>query len=255
MGLEQQDFALYEDGKRQQIQFFSAEDAPISVGLLLDFSHSMKDKFDDEREAVRQFFANADPKDDYFAVSFANRPEVLADATQSEGDIQAALANVTPKGYTALLDAVYLGISKLRSARHQRRALLIISDGGDNVSRYSLKETKKMAEEADVSIYAIALNPAVPILRPIEERLGQRLLTQITDATGGRTVMVDNAAKLVQAAATISRELRNQYVLGYRPSNQAHDGKFRRLKVQVRASTQVAPIHLYYRKGYIAPVD
>ena len=110
MGLQKENFSLYEDENLQQIRFFATEDAPISIGLLLDFSKSMANKFHNEREAVQEFFQNANPNDDYFAISFSNRPQLLADATQSIGEIQAKLATVTPNGYTALFDAIYLGV-------------------------------------------------------------------------------------------------------------------------------------------------
>ena len=251
-GLQREDFIVFEDEKEQKIQFLSAEDAPISVGLLLDLSNSMTTKFDFEREAVREFFQNSDPNDDFFAIGFSDRPQILADSTQSIGDIQAKLLTATPHGYTALLDSIYLGASKLNSARYPRRALLIISDGGDNTSRYSFKETKKMVEEADVAIYAIALNDGLPVFRTLEERWGQRLLTQITEISGGRTVKVENAAYIPQAAAAISWELRNQYVLAYRSTNQARDGNWRKLKVRIRSSNKTG-LHLYYKRGYTAP--
>jgi Ca-activated chloride channel family protein len=253
MGLQKEDFSLFEDGSAQEIRFFRTEDAPISIGLLLDFSRSMSNKFHNEREAVQQFFENANPNDDYFAISFSNRPQLLADATQSIGEIQAKLTTVTPSGYTALFDAVYLGIARMQKARYKRRALLVITDGCDTTSRYTAKETRRMAREADVEIYAIALNNPIPLVKTLEEKLGQRDLIQITEATGGRTIMIDNAAQLPAAAAAISQEMRNEYVLGYRPSNLTRDGKWR--KVKVRVNTHNTPLQAYYRKGYSAPLE
>ena len=130
--LKKQNFALYEGEREQQIRYFSTEDAPISVGVILDLSKSMSDKIDVAREALGEFFATSNPDDDYFVIAFSDRPELLADSTQSIGDIRAKLAAATPSGHTALLDAIYMGMTKMRAARYQRRALVIISDGGDN---------------------------------------------------------------------------------------------------------------------------
>jgi len=252
MSLEKQDFALYEENEPQQIRYFSKEDAPISIGLILDFSKSMSNKVETERKALDEFFKNANPEDDYFVISFANRPKVLANATQSIGEIQGKLATETPDGNTALLDAVSLGVAKMRSARYQRRALLIISDGGDNHSRYKLKEIKSLVREADVQIYAIGLFDTA-WFKTFEEFMGKRWLQEITDATGGRTITIDDLDKLPEVAATISRELRSQYVLAYRPSSPVRDGKWRRIKVQVNPSASATPLQAYYRRSYLAP--
>jgi len=153
------------------------------------------------------------------------------------------------------LDAIYLGLAKMRSARYQRRALLIISDGGDNHSRYHAKEVKSLVEEADVLIYGVGIFDSlpVPMFRTIEEKLGKRLLTEISEASGGRTIVADNAEKVPAIAATVSRELREQYVLGYTSNNPVRDGKWRKIKVQVSATAGVPPLHAYYKKGYLAP--
>jgi Ca-activated chloride channel family protein len=253
--LAKRDFAVYEDNKPQQIQVFSKEDAPLSVGMILDFSKSMTNKFEMERAAVAEFFKNANPQDDYFAIAFSDRPKLIADSTQSIGDLQSKLTLAVPAGNTALLDAIYLGVAKLRSARYQRRALLIISDGGDNHSHYNPKETKRLAQEADVLMYSIGIfdNMPVPVFKTIEEKLGKRLLTEITELTGGRTITADNRDKVPGIAAAISRELREQYVLAYRSTHAEHDGKWRKIKVQVTASTEVPPLRAHYKTGYIAP--
>ncbi len=253
-GLSKEDFALYESGERQEIRYFSAEDAPISIGVLLDVSRSMSNKIDDAREAVSEFFKTANPQDDYFVITFADSPRLLADATQSTSAIQAKLAYAEAGGQTALLDAVYMGIAKMRSARYTRRALLIISDGGDNHSRYRASEIKRLVQETDVEIYAIGIYN--PVFHSPEERSGQRLLTEITEATGGRALTMSNASKLPVIARTISLELRNQYVLGYHPANSARDGRWRRIRLEVASSPPVSaipPLHLSFRRGYLAP--
>jgi Ca-activated chloride channel family protein len=250
INLQKQDFTVYESDKKQEIRYFSTEDAPISVGLILDISGTMSKKVEIERQAIDEFFKNANPQDDYFVITFSDRPEIVADTTQSIGDIQAKLATTNPAGYTALLDAVYLGVAKLRNAQYQRRALLIISDGGENASHYKLREIKKLVEEADIGIYAIGVfDEGLPILRSIEEQFGKHLLTQVTAATGGRTIAVDNAARVPEAAAAISRELRSQYVLGYRASNSAHDRKWRKIKVLTKKLRGDPRLQTYHRKG------
>jgi len=252
--LEKDNFRVSEDDNPQKIRFFSKEDAPISVGVILDYSLSMSNKFDAERTAVAEFFKNANPADDYFAIAFSDRPKLIADSTQSLTDLQDKLALAIPAGNTALLDAVYLGIDKMRFARYERRALLIISDGGDNHSYYNTRETKKLVEESDVLLYSIGIfdNMPVPVFKTIEEKLGKRLLTDLTDLTGGRTIAADNRDKIPEIAATVSRELRQQYVLAYKSDRAVHDGKWRKIRVQVVASG-AQPLHLHYKRGYIAP--
>jgi Ca-activated chloride channel homolog len=255
LGLEKPNFEVLENGQPQQLQFFSVEDSPVSVGLLLDVSRSMRSKIETERAAVREFFNNANAQDDYFAITFSSRPKVLTNATQSVGTIEAKLGEVMPDGNTALLDAVSLGVAKLHNARHQRRALLIISDGGDNSSRYRLGDIKSLVQESDVMVYAIGIfdDLALPLLKSFEEKMGKRWLDEITDASGGRTVIVDNLARVPEAAASISRELRNQYVLGYKPTNAVHDGSWRKIKVRITPNTNEARRQAFYKRGYSAP--
>jgi len=252
MGLKQHNFTVYEDEQRQDVQFFSDEDAPISVGLILDLSKSMSNKIVTEREAVEQFFNNANPQDDYFVVTFSDRPRLLANSTQSIEDIQQKLATVVPDGQTALLDAVYLAVAKMHKARHRRRALLIVSDGGDNHSRYGLKEIKSLVQEADVQVYAIGIFDSLLPFRSFEEFMGKRWLGEITDATGGRTISADSIGKVPEIAANISREMRNQYVLGYKPDKDAANGRWRKIRVHVNPPEGTTRVQAYYKKGYLA---
>jgi Ca-activated chloride channel homolog len=253
LDLPQQEFTLYEDSVEQPIRYFSREDAPISIALVLDYSASMKNKIEYESEAVKQFFIHANPEDEYFIITVSSKPTLVASSTQSIGTIEERLASTKPQGATALYDAVYLGISKLRTARYQRRALLIISDGGDNHSRYSMKETRHVIEEANVLTYGIGIfdDMPVPLLKTIEERLGRQSLGRLTDASGGRTIPADDRREIPGIAALISRELRDQYMLGYQPTNQKRDGKWH--KVRVRLAESATPRHVYYREGYVAP--
>jgi len=248
--LTKQDFALFEEDKRQEIRYFSAEEAPLSVAVLFDVSKSMSDKIDTERAALVEFFNNANPDDEYFAITFSDRPRLLARSTRSIDELQGKLMAIEPGGPTAMLDAIYLAESKLRSARYQRRAIVIFSDGGDNASRYTLREIKNLVQESDVEVYAIGLFDTF-FVGALEEKLGKMWLREITDATGGRTLTVDNRAKVPQAAATISREMRNQYILGYRPDADGV-GRWRKIKVSATRAGTEQGLHAHYKKGYIS---
>jgi Ca-activated chloride channel family protein len=251
-GLDKQDFSLYQDDVRQEIRYFSTEDAPISVGLLLDLSKSMSNKFDTERAAVSEFFKNANPQDNYLVIIFSDHPKILSESTQSIDAIEANLASRTPDGNTALLDAISMGATRMRSAPYRRRALLIISDGGDNHSRHHLKEIKRLVQDSDVDVYALGIFDTAPAT--FEEFMGRRWLSAITGATGGRTVAVKSLSKVPGAAAAVSREMRDQYVLGYRPTNVLPDRKRRKIRVQVSSSGGSKALHTYYKQGY-APAD
>jgi len=252
-GLEKENFLLTDNGQEQIIRHFSSEDAPISLGVIFDISGSMADKIDKSRQAVVEFFRTANPQDEFFLITFSEKPEVLVDFTSSVEDIQNRLVYATPKGRTALLDAIYLGMDRMRHAKYERKALLIISDGGDNHSRYTEGEIKSMVREADVQIYGIGLFDRD--FKSAEEREGPALLNDITEATGGRTFIIDSPAELADTATKIGIELRNQYVLGYRPTNPAHDGKWRKIKVKLNPPKGLPPLHVYSKTGYYAPTE
>ena len=250
-GLEKENFRLFEANAGQEIRHFSSEDAPISVGVILDLSGSMSNKMQKAKDAIIEFFKTANPQDEFFLITFSDRPEVLTDFTQSIEEIQGRLIYSIHKGRTALFDAVYLGVSKMRNARHNKKALLIISDGGDNRSRYTDSEIKALVREADVQIYAIGIFDdarATP-----EEVRGPFMLAEMTDVTGGRTFPVADINDLADVAVKIGVELRNQYVLGYRPTNKARDGKWRKLKVKLLAPKGLPPLNVHAKTGYYAP--
>lgn len=251
--LSQQNFKVFEGEREQSIQYFNTEDAPLSVGILVDLSSSMANKIDAVRLAADEFFRNANPQDDYFVITFADKPKLLANTTQSPEEVHSALAEAIPKGNTALADAIYMGLMKLKSAKYSRRALLIISDGGDNNSRHSLRQIKHMARESDAQLYAIDIcdAPALLFTEKLEERFGRQWLTEITQSTGGRTIALDNPAGIPDAAARASLELRNQYILGYRPAHVDRDHKWHKIKVRVSRSEDFLPLQVYYRTGYL----
>jgi Ca-activated chloride channel family protein len=216
-------------------------------------SGSMSNKIEKSREAVVEFFKTANPQDEFFMITFADKPELLADFTKSVEEIQGQLVYTVPKGRTALLDAIYLGISKMRSAEHSKKALLIISDGGDNRSRYTDGEIKNVVREADVQLYAIGIYDFTP--PTLEEQYGPSLLTEITEVTGGRAFPIYDVNELADVATKIGIELRNQYVIGYRPTNGTRDGKWRKIKVKLIPPKGLPPLHVYAKTGYYAPSE
>lgn len=252
-GLEKDNFSVYEGSERQDIRHFSSEDAPISLGVIFDVSGSMANKIDKSRDAVVEFFKTANPDDEFFMITFNDRPELLNDFTQSVEDIQGKLVYTLPKGRTALLDAIYLGLNKMKQAKHAKKALLIISDGGDNHSRYTSGEIKSLVKEADVQMYAIGLYDTS--YRTPEEAGGPALLSELTETTGGRAFTIDNVNELADVATKIGVELRNQYVLGYRPTNAARDGKWRKVKVKLVPPKGLPPLTVHAKTGYYAPTE
>ena len=249
-GLDKQNFEVFEGKERQEIKHFSTEDAPISVGAVFDVSGSMADKIERARDAIMEFFKIANPQDEFFMIAFADEPKEISDFTQSVEDIQERLLSTVPKGRTALLDAIYLSLHKMSQARYKKKALLIISDGGDNHSRYTENEIKNLVKESDVQIYAIGLYDQY--FRTEEERLGPELLNDITELTGGRAFSIDNPRDLPDVAAKIGVELRNQYVLGYRPTRSANDGKWHKIKVKLVLPKGLPPLRVYAKTGYYA---
>jgi len=250
-GLDKQNFAVAEGSENQEVKVFSNEDAPISLGVIFDMSGSMSDKIEKARAAVIEFFKTANPADEFFMITFNDRPELRADFTKSVEDVQGKLVYTVPQGSTALLDAIYMGVNKMKDAHNTKKALLIISDGGDNHSRYTEGEIKSMVKEADVQIYAIgvfSLSPSQP-----EEIAGPALLGDVTNVTGGRLFTISNPNELSDVATKIGIELRNQYVLGYRPSNKAKDGRWRKIKVKLIPPKGLPHLNVYAKTGYYAP--
>jgi Ca-activated chloride channel homolog len=252
-GLDRDNFNLFEGKDRQEIKTFSSEDAPVSIGVIFDMSGSMGSKIERAREAVVEFFKTANPQDEFFMITFSDKPEEIADFTSSVDDIQGRLLYTVPKGRTALLDAIYLGVTKMREAKYPKKALLIISDGGDNHSRYTENEVRSTVKEADILIYAIGIYDHY--FPTDEERLGPGLLSDVTELTGGRAFTIDNPNDLADVSTKIGIELRNQYVIGYRPKNPSRDGKWRKIKVKLLPPKGLPPLRVYAKTGYYAPTE
>jgi Ca-activated chloride channel family protein len=252
-GLDKENFQLFEGNSKEDIKTFSSEDAPVSLGVIFDSSGSMSSKMDRAKDAVMEFFKTANPQDEFFMITFSDAPEVVSDFTNSVDEIQAKLVFTVPRRRTALLDAIYMGVSKMRQAKYPKKALLIISDGGDNHSRYTEGEIKALVKEADIQVYAIGIYDRY--FPTEEERLGPALLGDITQLTGGRAFTVENPNDLADVATKIGVELRNQYVLGYRPTKAVRDGKWRKIRVKLLPPKGLPPLRVYARTGYYAPEE
>ncbi len=251
-GLEQDSFRVFEDNVEQEIVRFSSEDVPISIGVIFDMSGSMTDKIDKSRLAAVQFFRTANPQDEFFLVDFNDRAQLASPFTASVDELQNRLMFTSAHGATALYDGIYLGLSQMKGAHNAKKALLIISDGGDNHSRYSQSDVRNFVREADVQIYAIGLYTPGGGPTP-EEQAGPTLLSDLTTMTGGRSFAVRQIGELPDIASKISMELRNQYVIGYRPSDRAHDGKWRKIKVKLHPPKGLPPLTVFARSGYFGP--
>jgi Ca-activated chloride channel homolog len=251
-GLDKEDFQVFEDGVPQEVAYYSSEDIPVSIGVIFDMSGSMSDKVNKARQSAVQFFKTANPQDEFFLVSFNEHAELTSRFTSSVEDLQSRLMYTAARGRTALLDGVYLGLSQMKGAHNSKKALLIISDGGDNHSRYSVNDVKNFVKEADVQIYSMGIFEAGGGGTQ-EEMEGPSLLTEMCDLTGGRLFRVNSLEELPDVATKIGMELRNQYILGYKPSNKTTDGHWRKIKVKVHPPRGLPPLNVFARTGYFGP--
>lgn len=253
-GLEKEHFKVFEDKIEQHISQFSSEDAPLSVGIVFDTSGSMGAKLQKARQAVAQFLKTANPEDEFFLVQFNDRPNLVMPFTRNTEEIQNRLTFTQAKGRTALLDGIYLAMNQMKKAHNPRKAILVISDGGDNSSRYTESEIKNAVREADVQLYAIGIyEPMASRNRTAEELNGPSLLNELAEQTGGRSFAIENLNELPDVAAKVGIELRNQYVIGYSPKNRDRDGKYRRIKVTLVQPRGLPPLKAFFRLGYYAP--
>lgn len=249
-GLERQNFEVFDNNQGQVIKSFSTEDAPVTIGIVFDLSGSMQSKFLRARKALSEFLRTSNPADEFFVVGFNDKPAVIVDYTSDVEDVEARMVMLKPENRTALIDAVYLGVNKLKDAKYDRKALLIVSDGGDNRSRYTEGELRRAIKEADLQIYSIGI---YDVYAPTEEeRNGPGMLKDIAELTGGRMFPVSDAADMADIATRISAELRNEYVIGYRPSEVKKDGNWRKLKVRLVPPPGLPVMSVHFRQGYYA---
>jgi Ca-activated chloride channel family protein len=246
-GLEKEHFRVYEDKVEQSISHFSQQMAPISVGIIFDVSGSMKDNdnIKKAKSAITRFLQSGNPEDEYFLITFNQRINLAHGFTDNSASVQNEVAFMKPGGRTALYDAVYMGLDQIKRGKNEKKALILITDGEDNSSRYSLTEVREFAKESDVQIYGIGE----------EGRLGygRGEIQNIVNLSGGRAFFPNNFNELDYYIDLVHAELRNQYVLGYVPTNKVHDGKWRRIRVKLEAPQGLPKLIVHAREGYYAP--
>jgi VWFA-related protein len=252
-GLEKEHFKIFDDKVEQTITHFSMDDEPVAVGLVFDVSGSMGNKLRESRQAASEFFKTANSEDEFFLVEFADQPKLVSPLGSGVEEIQNQLTFSPSKGRTALLDAVFLAMHEMKKSQKNRKALLIISDGGDNASRYTENELRNLVRESDVMIYAIGVfeSPGARARTP-EEASGPGLLNDLCEQTGGRHFPAE-VAELPDIAAKIGVELRNRYLIGYIPTDQQHDGRYHPVTVKVIPPHGLPALHAFWRRGYYAP--
>lgn len=254
-GLERDHFKVFDDRIEQTVTHFAMDDEPVAVGLVFDISGSMGSKLRTARLAAAQFFKTANPDDEFFLVEFNDTPKLVTPLTQNFEDIQNQLTFAQSKGRTALLDAILLAMHEMKNSHKKRKALLIISDGGDNSSRYTEGEVRNAVRESDVIIYAIGVyEPFGSRGRTPEESSGPGLLTDLAEQTGGRHFPAD-LNELPDISAKIGIELRNRYVLGYSPTPTQRDGRYHRVEVKVVPPRGLPKLTAHWRMGYYAPAE
>jgi len=254
--LREDNFRLFEDGIEQKISHFALDDAPVSIGLLFDVSGSMQNKMRQAIEASAAFFKTANAEDEFFLIEFSERPKLVVPLTSDSDEVYQRIVHARPFGRTALLDAIHMAMNQMKSARNLRKAIVILSDGGDNRSRYTEREIKNALLESDVQVYAMGIfDREEQRKRTPEEQNGPKLLDYLAEQTGGHSYPVDNLEELPVISARIGNELRNQYLLGYTPSNEERDGKYRRVKVSLTAPDGMVNLRTYYRLGYHSPTQ
>jgi Ca-activated chloride channel homolog len=253
--LSKTNFRVFEDNVEQPITHFSKDDAPLSVGLVFDASASMHNKLRKSSEAAAAFFKTSNSGDEFFLVEFNERPHLAVPFTFDSEELYKHIVHTRTTGRTSLLDAIHMAIQQMSKARNTRKAIVIVSDGGDNCSRYSVGQIKYALMESDVQIYAMGIFDLEdsPKKRPPEEVNGPRLLNELAELTGGRHYPIDDLNELPQISERIGLELRNQYVLGYSPANIDRDGKYRAIKLNLLTSPDMPPVKAQYRRGYYAP--
>jgi Ca-activated chloride channel family protein len=250
-GLDSRHFEVYEDKVLQKIEFFSNIDAPASIGIIFDTSSSMRDKLDRARVALKAFIETSHSNDDFFLIPFDRHPYLIAESTDGETAVR-KLSEIEAGGSTALYDAAYLGVEHIKRGRHKKRALLIISDGQDNSSRYSYRNLRSLLKESDVTVYCIGIMERYRAFADYLEEEGGMLLVDLAKMTGGRAFFPRRDHELDEAVAFIAVELRRQYSIGYIPANFSRDGKWRKIKVRVKPPPESPRLVVRTREGYYA---
>ena len=250
--LEPQHFEVWEDRVQQTIEYFSEEDVPLSLGLIFDISGSMKNKIGIARDSAATFLTTGNPEDEYFLVEFSGRPEITQDFTTDVSRLRNRLMFTPVNGLTALFDAVYLGLEKLKDGANTKKALLLITDGEDNRSRYTFHNVSEFLKEQDVQLFAIGIVES-NMSQLSMGRTGRDLIEQLTELTGGRAFFPENIYELPDICTKIAIELKNQYALGYRSTNTTKDGKWRKISLKVHPPEGMPDMIIRGKTGYYAP--
>jgi Ca-activated chloride channel homolog len=251
-GLEREHFQVFEDKIEQKISHFSNEDLPTSIGLLFDVSSSMSDKISRAKDAAIAFLKTSNPDDEFFLETFADRPKVDEEFTSDVSEIQNRLAYKVAKGSTTLYDAVYLALEKMKQGHNPKKAILLITDGEDTRSRYSLVNVRNAVKESDVQIYAIGIVSSY-YSDFAQGRSGRSVLEEMTEITGGKAYFPNSVYELEDICTKIAIELKNQYILGYSSTNPSKDGRWRKIKVKLNAPKGLPTLSVRTKSGYFAP--
>ena len=250
VGLDRQNFRVIDGSEARPIVSFGRTDAPVSVGLIFDSSRSMREKFKIAREAPAELFKQLNPDDESFLITVGDTAGLKQDLTSDFSSIQNALLFTNPNGTTSLLDGIFMGLQHLKKAKNPRKALIVVSDGGDNNSRYSIQELTRIAHEADTQIFAICLYEKP---RTMEEAEGPALLSRLTLASGGINYLIQDINDMRSAFGKVGVTLHNQYVIGYYPPDNAPAGKYRKITVQLLVPKGLPALHIFSRNGYFVP--
>lgn len=252
--LDKQHFTVFEDGVEQSLLSFSNDDSPCSIGLVLDLSGSMRNKISPMRAAIRTFVDSTDIQDEFSLTTFSDHPDLQTEFTSDVPSIANQLLVARVGGSTALIDAVYVALQRMKFARHPRRALLVISDGQDNYSRYSEKDLLRSIVEADVQIHTLTISDTPQTKQEFfADRNGLALMEKLADASGGLHLVVRNTGQLDEVISKLARTLHSQYILGYQPGRRVADGKWRKIRVRLVGGKRTDSLRVYARSGYYAP--
>ena len=246
-GLEKSHFEIFDDKLKQEIEFFSDDDAPVTLGIVYDVSGSMTSKLQRSLHALRRFVETSHNDDEFFLVGFNQRAQLVRDFTSSGESVINSLSLVSPDGKTALYDAAYLGVEKARQGHHTKRAILVISDGQDNSSRYTFNELRTLVKEADVQLYAIGV---LDVNDGTLGLAGQAILEELSRVTGGRAFFPQSEEELVDVCTQIALELRHQYSVGYYPTTNVRDGRWHKIKVKVDPPAGLPRLSVRAKEGY-----
>jgi Ca-activated chloride channel family protein len=251
-GLSKSAFTASDNGIEQEITFFSDADAPASIGILFDVSDSMSgEKISKARVALEKFINTSHPSDEYFLIGFNSRAQLLLDRTRDGDAVLRSLTLIQTKGNTALYDACYLGVERVTRGTRQKKAMLIISDGQDNASRYNFGEVRRLMKESDVTVYAVGIMDGRDAGSATGMQ-GQAFLDELTSVTGGKSFYPQTDVELDEIFERIAIELRHQYSIGFTPKDFTPDGKWHKVKVKVKPPRGISRLTVRTREGYYA---